>query len=357
MKYLKSIFFALAVFLYFSPLSFAGFSPAGYEVYTLTWVVAGAEASTRNGDTQETLLAMIDPVNGEVTTIGKTGFGHCTALDFNPAGDLFATCQRLEEPHEPVLVKLDPNTGTGTEVDLTGITEQISDITNTGEYTILAYEEFETSHKVHAIDDMTAASVILGQPGIEGIGNALFSWGDEAIKLVTWVDGANQVYELDKNDAEPHFITGLQVFDDTKGLMVPVEAEPCVVYAADGIRLVQAGGMLGSNSSDESTTTKGALIGYEAAALFDMSVVGMADSATSFDAASAYGLGFIDLGTGIAVIKTRIYGVGRVDGLAIRIRQIALTQVPTLSEWGLIIMTGLLGVFGLLAVRRRRLTV
>jgi len=74
MKYLKSIFFALAVFLYFSPLSFAGFSPAGYEVYTLTWVVAGAEASTRNGDTQETLLAMIDPVNGEVTNNWENGF-------------------------------------------------------------------------------------------------------------------------------------------------------------------------------------------------------------------------------------------------------------------------------------------
>ena len=83
------------------------------------------------------------------------------------------------------MVRLDAVTGAGTEVGLTGITEQISDITNTGEYTILAYEELETPHNVHAIDDMAAASVFLGQPGIEGIGNALFAWGDETIKLVT----------------------------------------------------------------------------------------------------------------------------------------------------------------------------
>jgi len=353
MKYFKSIFFALAVFLYFSATSFAGLGGIeAFQYYVTAKMVEQLDVTARNEAQAETYLAMINPVNGEVTTIGKTGFVHCSGLDFNPAGELFATCQRMEEPFEPVLVKLDPNTGIGTEVGPTGITEQISDITNTGEYIMHAYEEVETPHNVHEINDMTGDSIFIGQPGIEGQGNALFFWGDEAVKLVTWVDGVNQVYELDAGTAQPTFVTNLQVFDNINGLMAPVVALPCIAFAADGIKDVDAGIMFGLNSSDASATTKGAITAFEAAVLFEMPINGQAAVETNQLQPLNQALGFIDLDGGIAVITTRIEPEYIVDGLAVR--QIEPRPIPTLSEWGVIATSVLIFACGLFILIKRK---
>ena len=362
MRNFKSIFFVLAVFLCFSPLSFA--LDTGSVVFQRLqyFTLAAGTADVLKAEVPEpnvSWLALIDPVTGVVTKIGDTGHGNCTALDFNPAGDLFATCQRLEEPYEPVLVRLDMVTGAGTEIGPTGITERISDITNVGGYTIHAYEEVETPHNLHEIDDTSGNSMFVGQPGIGGIGNALFAGGDEAAKLVTWVDGANQVYELDPNNAQPSFVTNLQVFDDTSGLMALVEEGPCLMPATDDIAVeelafpdpdsddIDSDELAALGSSVKSAATK-----YEAAALVEMQVLEPVALATKGSPQVELGLAFIDLEGGTAVIKTRIVSEDYVlEGLAVRER--APAQVPTLSQWGLIAMAGLLGIFGLLAVKRR----
>jgi len=303
-------------------------------------------------------LALIDPVTGVVTKIGDTDHGNCTALDFNPAGDLFATCQRMEEPYEPVLARLDTLTGAGTEVGPTGITEQISDIANTGGYIMQAYEEVETPHNLHSIDDMTADSVFIGKPGTEGQGNALFAGGDERVRLVTWVNESNQVYELDKVTAQPFFVTNLQLFDNTNGLMALVEEGPCVMPATDGIAVEEL--VLPDSDdidSDElaalSSSVKSAATKYEAAALVEMQVLEPGALATKGSPPVELGLAFIDLEGGNAVIKIRIVSSEDyvLQGLAVRER--APAQVPTLSEWGLLATSFILLAFGLFFLARR----
>lgn len=345
----------------FPPPGFAGDAElegiARFQYFTLVTEVQVILKGEIAGLPTISYLATLDPITGEVSKIGDTGHGNCSALDFNPAGELFVTCQRMEEPFEPVLVRLDTLTGMGTEVGPTGITEQLSDITNIGGYAIHVYEELETSHNVHAIDDMTGDSMLIGQPGLEGIGNALFAWGDDAVKLVTWVDGANQVYELDAETAQPEFVTELQVFDNTGGLMALVEEGPCLLLAADSIMLEPLAGAIlaGLDSSNESATTKGAITSFEAVALLQMPIIEKADVTTAGDFVPARGLVFIDLDAGTAVIKTAVgSGDYLLDGLAVRERIPA--QVPTLSQWGLIATAMLLFAGALLFMRRRGLS-
>ena len=143
MKYVRSIFFSLALFLCFSPISSAGLGITvgsidqfDYFMLVQEGILDQVVQGELGGVVKASYLAKVNPKTGVVTKVGDTGHGNCTALDFNPAGDLFATCQRLQEPNEPVLVRLDTATGVGTEVGPTGITERLSDITNVGGYTI-----------------------------------------------------------------------------------------------------------------------------------------------------------------------------------------------------------------------------
>ena len=207
---------------------------------------------------------------------------------------------------------------------------------------------------MHEIDDTTGSSMFVGQPGIEGIGNALFFWGDETVKLVTWVDEANQVYELDKGTAQPTFVTNLQVFDNTNGLMAPVEEAPCVMFAADAIEAGDAEFILSLNSKDENTTTRKTLpTRYEAAGLFEMAAAGRVDVSAEGAVAANVALGFIDLDTGIAELKTLlVHDNYVVDGLAVR--QIRPAQVPTLSEWGLIATALILFAGGMYVLVRKK---
>ncbi len=84
MRYIKSILFALAVFLPFSATSFAGSSISTLEIFTFTWEASEANVNTRDGAALQMYLARIDPVSGEVMTIGATDFGHCTGSILTP---------------------------------------------------------------------------------------------------------------------------------------------------------------------------------------------------------------------------------------------------------------------------------
>ncbi len=171
---------------------------------------------------------------------------------------------------------------------------------------------------------------------------------------------SNQVYELDKDTAQPSFVTNLQVFDNTNGLMALVEEGPCLVLATGDIAVeelvlpdsdnIDFDELAALSSSVESAATK-----YEAAALVEMQVLELGALATKGSPQVELGLAFIDLEGGTAVIKTRIISEDYVlDGLAVRER--APAQVPTLSEWGLIATAVLLFAGALVFIRRRGLS-
>ncbi len=101
----------------------------------------------------ETILYAIDPQNGDSTEIGPTGFNRCSSLDFEPlTNELFGVCLRLEE--EPmaevevkkvgeVLVNFDILTGQGTEVGLLNMngdkSGRVTDISFRSDGTLFAH--------------------------------------------------------------------------------------------------------------------------------------------------------------------------------------------------------------------------
>ncbi len=139
MKNLKYFVIAISVFL------LLGFSTSAQasELYGLAQLVGGIDGGggvNVAAERPQTVFYSIDPNTGIPTMIGETGFDICTSLDFEPVTNrAFAVCNRIiegngEGPIEEavilenrmenvgqVLVELDMTTGQGTEIGPLGV--------------------------------------------------------------------------------------------------------------------------------------------------------------------------------------------------------------------------------------------
>ncbi len=66
------------------------------------------------------ILYSIDINTGVGTILGPIGFNKCDAMDIDNSGTLYATCHRPLD-RQGVLITIDPRSGVGTEIGLTGI--------------------------------------------------------------------------------------------------------------------------------------------------------------------------------------------------------------------------------------------
>lgn len=334
-------------------------SSSGIELFSVGYGLDTIVLTERNGLTTPSMLLRIDPTDGSIIEIGDTGFINCNALDFNNDGSLYAKCQRPEPPNTPVLIMLNPETGEGTEIGETGVTENISDIAIDSEGSIFSYEEPGGDHNLHQVDASTGSANFIGNPGLEGQGNAIIAWDSEedTLKLFSWVDGVNNAYKLDMGTAQPTFVTNLDMIDLT-GIAAP--DGPCIMVAAASTRSLNfLPPIIGATQLDRAQAERAGItiidgFRFEAVGLNEIiSGIGMASGVDNrIVLGPRYGLSVVDLDQGISILFKAIEPGYMLDGIAIR--PLPPRPIPTMSEWGMITASVFLFAAALYFIVRRR---
>ena len=355
MRNLKKLVLLIAILYGFiSPgtANAAALAPTGadFQIYTVGYDAENIMLTQRNGVTTESMLLQIDPVTGKVIVIGNTGFANCKALDFNQNGNLYAKCQRPEPPHEPVLIMLDPTSGEGTEIGETGITENISDIAiDTAGY-LFAYEEPGGDHNLHQVDAGTGAADFIGNPGIEGQGNALFFWGTvPELKLFTWADGQNQLFKLDMETGQPTFLKSILMVDEQGNELGP---QPCLPSAMDSLR-----GDIGLEGTTTLSIDSRVMLSirYDAVGLIEFPGNFnplSADVNTNIIGGPEFALSFLDIDNGVVMVTEPLESGYVLDGIAVRKHE--PRPIPAMSEWVMIGTSALLLLIAIYFMARRK---
>ena len=202
MKSLKSLFVAIAVFC------LLGVSAVAQEsgLFGLVTLVEAAREDRGLGeDIVQTRLYRIDPETAALTEIGPTGFTECSGLDFEPVtNELFAVCRRLElidpdpklklDPEEEVgdvLVKVDRITGEAVEIgqlnEMEDRNRRVSDISFRSDGVLFAHVNDvgfgmaaltteavpDNNNSLGIINTQTGRLTILGPTGFEDTFSAI----------------------------------------------------------------------------------------------------------------------------------------------------------------------------------------
>ncbi len=130
--------------------------------------------TTHIGPNGPSTLHRIDPGTGIATPIGPIGFERCGAMDFDPQGRLYATCERLGTSL-PVLVRINLRTGAGTEVGPTGIAGSVSDISFRDDGVLFAFNAAnDPEHTLVRLSTATGVASLVGDTGLSAdSGNSL----------------------------------------------------------------------------------------------------------------------------------------------------------------------------------------
>lgn len=288
---------------------------------------------------QGTLLYEINPETGEARFIGDTGYSFCVGMDFHPiTQELYAVCSPEIVPRDVetrlvddfVLIKIDVNTGQATEVGPTGIVPGeiglITDISfrpdgvlfghgqdkgglilgtfnlNTGEFTLIGPEETEV------------------RPG----GLAFLSDG-----------------RLFSADTTLGVLKAMDFFTPTVLMHLRDQAAGGADFIAD-LKLQLNENQVPFVTSMDTNPADNMLYGY----LFDQ---GGDRAIISQKVLEQPYIALIDPDTGI--VDFRAPTLDNVTAIAFLGQQ---TSIPTMGEWGLIILATSLFIGSLLVMRRRQ---
>jgi len=261
----------------------------------------------RNDELGSTLYR-VDYRTGSAIPVGPVGYHDCRGLDFHPlTGQLYATC--LGESHNPVLLDINPNTGHGTKISELQFENtdfgSIRDISFRKDGTLFAYVGVKSESFLAIINPEAGVIENLGTIGLIGGGNGI---------------AANVVLYHAQTDILPT----LNVLDQTNGagtfktnLIIPPPANDHPIIP----------------SMDEDTEND---IFY-----------GVLDNETPV---YTFYLVTIDVDSGLVTL------IGEtVDGLeSLAVRNPRITNVPTLSEYGMIALAVVFLASALLVLRRRK---
>ena len=350
MKTLNKLFIAIVVSVF---LGVPAIAQDGAKLFGLvTPMPDRAERADGEEVIPETILYSIDPDTGAATAIGATtGFTNCTGLDFEPGtNDLYAVCSRLEEeeiklqvsPGEPeavgfVLVKVDRNTGQAAEIGplgfIGGKSDRITDISFRSDGVLFAHinasgpnkaVEPEVSSRINGIqgnslgiiDTVTGQLTILGPTGSPDDAGAIgFSLRD-----ILYLAASNELEDslnvLNQNTGAAGFLNFLNYqppINDYFNTVTSMDIQPIKGYTFASVQ----------SEKFEPRDDNGDPIEYF--------------------------LTTIEPRTG------QVKVIGRtVDFLfAIAFLNEERVVVPTLSEWGLIALSGMLLLSGAFYLRRR----
>ena len=129
---------------------------------------------THRGPNGPSTLHRLDPGSGASTPIGPVGFERCGAMDFDAAGRLFATCERIGTS-VAILVRINLRTGSGSEIGPTGIGGAISDISFRNDGVLFAYHvSSNPTDNLYTLNTASGAASLVGDTGLSfDAGNSL----------------------------------------------------------------------------------------------------------------------------------------------------------------------------------------
>lgn len=278
---------------------------------------AAAEGCDVSPPGANSVLYIVDPTDASSSLVGPIGFNGVTGLAILGDGRLVATANADEDgTRVAVFIEIDPNTGQGTLIgeigneDNPGECGRVPDITydpvtNTLYGVARRCFDFGSSNVFISINQNTGQATVIGNIGSPGSGNGLARRDDGTI---FWA------------------------FDG------PGPARLSTLNPANGMRTDVA------NLSQDNATIGGL-------AFHPITQVLYAGNTTP-------GPPFVFADTTLEILDTttgELTLVGQFPNCADAIVFAELvTDIPTLSEWGLIAMAGVLGIIGLLAIHRKK---
>ena len=308
MKRLVSLFIIFSVFLIQ-----AGYTNAAeVELFGISNHSENSGMTTtgaRNDELGSTLYR-VDYRTGSAIPVGPVGYHDCRGLDFHPlTGQLYATC--LGESHNPVLLDINPNTGHGTKITELQFQNDdfgsIRDISFRDDGTLFAYVGAKAESFLAILNPETGVIENLGPVGLLGEGNGI---AFNALLYNAQTDLLPTLNVLDQTNGAATFLTNLTV-----------------PLPPNGHQIIP--------SMDKDTDNG---IFY-----------GVLDNET---AVYTFYLVTIDVDSGLVTL------IGEtVDGLdSIAVRNPRITNVPTLSEYGMIALAIVFLASALLVLKRRKLS-
>lgn len=311
-------------------------------------------------------LYTIDPVTGEFQIIGDTGLNNCRGLDFSPEGKLKAYCELREEDYDMVqrftdgvpgvVAELNLDDGAGEWAVTHGISNNISDITITDDGTHYSHENAEQETLYKHVEENDFAAMPIGQTGVETLDLAMASWGLDVLKIAA-NDGAPKLFSVNPVSGA---VLSTEELEFPEGLVTAAKSQSQRVVLLEQIQFGSMDSIKAAVRPEELGVQTKAASGYAfaegdaefAAYLFQGgAVMGEADS-VDFELPWA-AIALIDADT-LRVDYIVELGGGPAELTAIAVRPIGPRPIPSMSEWGLIVMASVLGVIGILVIRKMK---
>lgn len=268
-------------------------------------------------------LYRIDISTGAATPVGPIGFERCAGMAFDMVNQtLYATCERILDSDVPVLVNINPNTGTGTEVGPINSCAVWQDMSFRSSDNILFADGFNggCAFDIVTINTSTgqgtSVAPITGNSG-ECCGNSL---------------AFSQIDTLYYLGSDPP-IANLYTVNDITGIANLITGINFPALLGDTPRI---------NAMDFNPNT---------GVLYVSIVIGGPNN----EGPRQNFLGIVNINSGnLTVIGETVEGL---DAIAFGPGQpVIASPIPTISEWGLMAMALVLGLIGFMAIRRKRIT-
>ena len=256
----------------------------------------------------ESSLYLIDPETGAATLIGPTGFYFCRGLDFQPITNvLYAVCSN--DLSFEVLITIDVESGQGTEIGPIIANGFLQDLSFRSDGTLYGYFRAKGSNFLSTININTAETNFVGNSGLSGDGNGIGfdQFNDLFLTDTDFVTFAPSLYLLNQSNGLATFVTGLTLPPLDEGFTIinslDLNPETDVMFGSLDIQLLE----------------------YE------------------------HYLVTIDTSTGL------VTNVGEtVEGLeAIAFLNPRVSNIPTMSEYGMIVLAVVLMTGAIFVLRRR----
>jgi hypothetical protein len=269
---------------------------------------------SRGDSSGESTLYDTNPANAQSTQIGTIGFLGVTALEFLGDGRLVGSARDdLNGTKRATLIEINPATGAGSGIGLIGVSD---DVTSCGRAPGLTYDAttdtlFATGFNcqlsvgfLQSINQATGNGTLIGSTApYAGAGYGIAIRDDGVIFVTSALQGTGHLFTVDPSNGDPTFVGNTGVDNPERINALAFHPNTGELYG---------------------TTVHP---GLETSTLVTLNTT-----------------------TGLASEVGDLPNCA--DGLAFK--PLPPPAVPTLSEWGLIAMAGVLGIVGFMAIRRRK---